>query len=94
MQIALRPEQEQFILEKLNQGYYDSADEIMAVAFQLLEEYEFKKRERELKQEMLEDIRQKVLEGMEDVRQGRVVDGEIVFQGLEEKIKRMQGNYV
>ena len=92
MQIALRPEQEQFILEKLNQGYYDSADEIMAVAFQLLEEYEFKKRERELKQEMLEDIRQKVLEGMEDVRQGRVVDGEIVFQGLEEKIKRMQGN--
>ena len=44
MQIALRPEQEQFILEKLDQGYYDSADEIMAVAFQLLEEYEAKKR--------------------------------------------------
>ena len=90
MQIALRPEQEQFILEKLNQGYYDSADEIMAVAFQLLEEYEFKKRERELKQEMLEDIRQKVIEGMEDVRQGRVVDGEIVFQRIEAKLERIK----
>ena len=90
MQIALRPEQEQFIVEKINQGYYGSPDEIIAVAFQLLEEYEYKKRERELKQEMLEDIRQKVLEGMEDVCQGRVVDGEIVFQRLEEKLERIK----
>ena len=39
---------------------------------------------------MLEDIRQKVLEGMEDVRQGRVVDGEIVFQQVEAKLERIK----
>ena len=39
---------------------------------------------------MLEDIRQKVIEGMEDVRQGRVVDGEIVFQRIEAKLERIK----
>jgi len=39
---------------------------------------------------MLEDIRQKVLEGIEDVHQGRVVDGEIVFQRIEAKLERIK----
>ena len=90
MEIILRPEQERFILDKIDQGDYTSADEIIAVAFQLLEEYELKKQEKELKQRMLEDIRQKVLEGMEDVRQGRVIDGELVFQQLEEKLEKIK----
>jgi antitoxin ParD1/3/4 len=43
MQIALKPEQEQFIIEKLNQGNYQNIDELLTVAFRLLEEHEKKK---------------------------------------------------
>ncbi|MDB9466563.1 hypothetical protein PN480_03375 [Dolichospermum circinale CS-1225] len=40
MQIVVKPEQEKFILEKLQQGKYHSVDELLAVAFQLLEQWE------------------------------------------------------
>jgi antitoxin ParD1/3/4 len=90
MQIALRPEQEMFVLEKINQGVYGSTEELFAVAFQLLEEHELKKREYEKKQQKIIEVRQKILEGMEDVRQGRVVDGEVVFQQLEERLEAMR----
>jgi len=36
------------------------------------------------------EVRQKILEGMEDIRQGRVVDGEVVFQQLENKLEAMR----
>ena len=90
MQIALRPEQEKFVLEKLNQGVYESEEELIALAFQLLEEHELKKQEYENKQQKIIEVRKKILEGMEDIRQGRVVDGEVVFQQLEEKLEAMR----
>lgn len=82
MQIALKPEQERFILEKLHQGKYHSVDELLAVAFQLLEEHDYKER-------MLVELRGKIAEGTEQIRQGNVVDGEAVFQQLQEKLERM-----
>ncbi|MFN4774845.1 MAG: type II toxin-antitoxin system ParD family antitoxin [Pseudanabaena sp.] len=88
MQIALRPEQEMFVLEKVNQGVYGSPEELFALAFQLLEEHELKKREDERKQQEIEQVRQKVLAGVEDVQQGRVVDGEVVFEQLEERLSK------
>jgi antitoxin ParD1/3/4 len=42
MQIILQPEQEQFILKKLQQGKYKSVDELVATAFRLLAENEHK----------------------------------------------------
>ena len=42
MSITLKQEQEKFILDKLQQGKYISADELLAAAFQLLEENEQK----------------------------------------------------
>lgn len=83
MQIALKPEQETFILEKLHQGKYQSVDELLALAFQLLEEHECKERE-------LVKLREKIAEGTEQIRQGKVVDGELVFQQLQEKLERME----
>jgi antitoxin ParD1/3/4 len=90
MQIALRPEQEMFVLEKVNQGVYGSPEELFALAFQLLEEHELKRKEYERKQQKIIEVRQKILEGMEDIRQGRVVDGEAVFQQLENKLEAMR----
>ena len=36
----------------------------------------------------IEEVRQKVLAGVEDVQQGRVVDGEVVFEQLEERLSK------
>jgi antitoxin ParD1/3/4 len=83
MQIALKPEQETFILEKLHQGKYQSVDELLALAFQLLEEHDRKER-------ALVELREKIAEGTEQIRQGKVIDGEVVFQQLQDKLDRME----
>ncbi len=83
MQIALKPEQEKFVIEKLQQGKYQSVDELLAVAFQLLEEYDYQEKQ-------LLELRSKIDEGTEQIRQGKVVDGELVFQQLQEKLEQME----
>lgn len=83
MQIALKPEQEKFVLDKLQQGKYQSVDELLALAFKLLEEHDYKEKQ-------LSDLRQKIAEGTEQIRQGKVVDGELVFQQLQEKLEQME----
>ncbi|MEA5477098.1 hypothetical protein VB774_05640 [Pseudanabaena galeata UHCC 0370] len=42
MNIALKPEQENFIRAKLKDSKYQSVDSLLAFAFQLLKEYETK----------------------------------------------------
>ncbi|EAW33568.1 type II toxin-antitoxin system ParD family antitoxin [Limnoraphis robusta Tam1] len=83
MQIALKPEQEKFILEKLQQGKYQSVDELLAVAFKLLEEHDYKERQ-------LLELREKIAQGTQQIRDGKVVEGEAVFQQLQEKLDRME----
>ncbi|MBE9144010.1 ribbon-helix-helix domain-containing protein [Planktothrix mougeotii] len=73
MQIAIKPDQEKFILEKLQQGKYKSVDDLLTVAFQLLDQHD----ERE---KQLIELRQKIAEGTQQIREGKVVDGELVFQ--------------
>ncbi|PZV24324.1 MAG: type II toxin-antitoxin system ParD family antitoxin [Snowella sp.] len=85
MAITLKQEQEKFILDKLQQGKYKSAEELLATAFQLLEENEQKEQE-------IIWLREKILEGKQQMEEGKMTDGEVVFQRLEEKLKRMQGS--
>ena len=85
MSITLKQEQEKFILDKLQQGKYSSADELLTTAFQLLEE-------NEQKQQEIIWLREKILEGKQQMEEGKMTDGEVVFQRLEEKLKRMQGS--
>ena len=82
MNIALKPEQENFIRAKLQGGKYQSVDSLLAFAFQLLEEYESK-------QQKLSELRKKIVEGTEQIKQGDVVDGELVFQQLQVKLEQM-----
>jgi antitoxin ParD1/3/4 len=82
MQIALNPEQENFIREKLKDGKYRSVDNLLSFAFQLVEEYESK-------QQKLIELRKKIAEGTEQIKQGDVVDGELVFQQFQEKLAQM-----
>lgn len=80
MQIAIKPDQEQYILEKLQQGKYKSIDELLSIAFQLLEEHDEKEKQ-------LSQLRRKIAEGTEQLRQSEVIEGELVFQQLQEKLK-------
>ena len=85
MSITLKQEQEQFILDKLQQGKYKSVEELLITAFQLLEENEQKEQE-------IIWLREKILEGKKQMEEGKMTDGELVFQRLDEKLKRMQNN--
>lgn len=83
MQIILQPEQEQFILKKLQQGKYKNVEELVATAFQLLAENEYK-------EQKIIELREKISEGTQQIQQGKVVDGETVFQQLQDKLNKMQ----
>ena len=83
MQIVVKPEQEKFILQKLQQGKYHSVDELLAVAFQLLEQHD-------LKEKQLSELRRKLMDGTQQLYEGKVVEGELVFQQLQEKLKQME----
>lgn len=58
MSIILRPEQDQFIQEKLKTGKYQTVDEVITEAFQLLEEHD------RHDQEWLNETREKVTIGL------------------------------
>jgi antitoxin ParD1/3/4 len=81
MNIYLKPEQEQFIQEQLKTGRYNTADEVIAEAFRLLKERET------INQRRLEELRQKIASGTEQIAKGQVTDGEVVFAKLQEKIR-------
>jgi antitoxin ParD1/3/4 len=83
MQIAVKPDQEKYILEKLQEGKYKSIDELLSIAFQLLEQHDEKEKQ-------ISELRRKIAEGTEQIRQGEVVEGELVFQQLQEKLKQME----
>jgi antitoxin ParD1/3/4 len=82
MDVSLTPELEQFIHNQVESGKYSSAADVILAGIQLLEE-----RER-IYQGRFEELRQEVLIGVEELDRGEVVDGEVVFQQLREKLRR------
>jgi hypothetical protein len=42
------------------------------------------------KEKQLSELRRKIAEGTEQIRQGEVIEGELVFQQLQEKLKQME----
>ncbi len=81
MSIYLKPEQEKFIQEQIKNGNYNTADEVIAEAFRVLEERDAINRRR------LEELQHKIASGTEQIAQGQVTDGEVVFARLQEKIR-------
>ncbi len=82
MSIILKPEQEQFIHEKLKSGKYQNADEVIAIAFRLLEA-----QEKDYEQ-WVEETRKKVNVGLAELEHGEGLDGEVVIEQLREKFRR------
>lgn len=83
MNIALTPEQERYIQLQLEGGKYNSVEQLISEALQLLEE-----QNRALEQKRLEELRLKIASGTEQIARGKVTDGEVVFARLQEKIRK------
>jgi antitoxin ParD1/3/4 len=77
MNVNLKPEYEQFVKLQIASGQFTSVDEVMNEAVKLLE----------IRVHQLEALKRKIALGTEQIKEGRVTDGEIVFARLQEKIR-------
>ncbi len=83
MNIALNREQEQLILSQLKKGKYETLEAVIRDALDLLAA-----REAEKERLQLEELRQKIDVGTQQIARGQVTDGEIVFERIKAKINR------
>ena len=83
MNITLRYEQEQFIQAQIKKGRYQTAEEVINEALKVLEELN-----RQRDEIRLEELRQKIAVGTEQIKKGQVTAGEEVFARLQEKLRR------
>jgi antitoxin ParD1/3/4 len=81
MNIALKPEQEQFIQSQIDRGRFKSADEAAFQAFKLLEE---KYRDYE---NWIEDTRQKVDVAIAELDRGEGVELDLAIDRLQQKFQ-------
>jgi antitoxin ParD1/3/4 len=86
MNIALKPEQEQFIQSQIDRGRFKSADEAVSQAFKLLEN-----QEREY-QSWIEDTRQKVEVAVAELDRGEGIELDLVIDRLHQKFQSAKEN--
>lgn len=84
MNVSLTPEIEQFIQSQVESGKYTSPDEVILAALRAFEE-----RERIYKGRF-EELRREIMVGVEASERGEVVDGEIVFSQLQQKLQQLR----
>ena len=78
MNVALTPELEAFVRQKLESGMYKNASEVVREGLRLL-----------AKRDALDDrTRRKIQEGMRQLRAGRTVDGEKAVNGIVRGLRR------
>lgn len=65
MNVSLTPELEQLINQKVSSGLYNSASEVIREGLRLLQEQD------ELKRIRQESLREEILEGVREIRQGQ-----------------------
>ncbi|HAG80240.1 MAG TPA: type II toxin-antitoxin system ParD family antitoxin [Cyanobacteria bacterium UBA12227] len=86
MNITLKPEEEQLIQEKLKSGKYQTAYEIIVEALRLLAERD------NYYQKWVEETRQKVVVGLEQLDRGEGIDGDVVIARLRNKLSKAREN--
>jgi antitoxin ParD1/3/4 len=82
MNIQLKSEQEQFIQSQIDRGEYQTAEDVISEAFKLLEARAHK----------IEELRQKIAVGTQEIDNGQLTDGEVVFERLQAKISQIASN--
>ena len=77
--LSLTPEQAAFLAACVDSGRYQSASEVVREGLRLLEE-----RER-VREAALDDLRRVIAVGLKQARRGELLDGEAVFDELEQR---------
>jgi len=77
MNISLTPELEKFVEGKIESGVYSNASEVIREGLQLLKEHD----------EMRVKWREQIEQGWLQAQRGELVDGDVAFDKLEERIK-------
>jgi antitoxin ParD1/3/4 len=77
--IQLKSEQEQFIRSQIDRGEYQTAEDVISEAFKLIEARAHK----------IEELRQKIAVGTQEIANGQMTDGEVVFERLQAKIAQI-----
>lgn len=84
MNIILNSEQEKFIQSQLKKGTYSNAEQIIDCALKLLQKQEADY------ENWVNQTTEKVKIGLEQLEQGKKVDGETVIAQLQEKLSRLR----
>ena len=84
MTVSLSPESQRIVDQHVASGRYAAAEEVVAAALVALEQQDgAAKLTREELEVIYPDFHRKILEGLTDVEEGRVSDGESFFEELE-----------
>ena len=76
MNITLSPDQAAFVQHQIEDGQYIDVDALIGDAIALLAD----------RHQRLAELRQKVALGTEQIRNGQITDGELVFDRLQSKL--------
>jgi antitoxin ParD1/3/4 len=82
MNITLKSEQEQFIRKQLAQGQFQSANDVIATALQLLE------RQQQDYEAWEEDVRGKVNEAAQELERGEGIPLTVVVDQIQDKFRK------
>jgi antitoxin ParD1/3/4 len=87
MEIKLKPEQEKFISQQIQKGKYKNAEQLIPKALNFLE-----KKITQTDKITLEELRQKIEVGREQIVKGQVTEGELFFSRLQDKLNFIVAN--
>jgi antitoxin ParD1/3/4 len=77
MNISLTPEPEKFVEGKIESGVYNNVGEVIRESLRLLKEHD----------EMRVKWREQIEQGWLQAQRGELIDGDVAFDKLEERIK-------
>lgn len=83
MNISLTPELERMVQEKVQGGLYTSASEVIRESLRLMHMYE------SLKKQRIMQLNQAIDAGLEDLHQGKHIDGEVSRKKMRKKINEI-----
>lgn len=84
MTVTLTAEQEKFIAEQVERGYYRSADDVIAQSLGMLRAQE------EFIYTNAAELHERIASGVNQIRRGEVVDGRAALKNLREKLHRRE----
>lgn len=84
MTVTLTAEQERFIAEQLSSGRYKSADDVISQSLGMLRAQE------EFICSNAAELREEIAGGLNQIQNGKTVDGRIAIQALREKLRQRE----